>query len=70
MNNHEPIVPQCIGCGRIFKEVVGDKREVCGRHPFPHIRWLGGFDCEDATFLKKDNDYNDDSHYDNRKSSR
>ena len=67
--DHEPIVSQCIGCCRVFKEALGDKREICGCHPFPRMRWLGGFPCDDASHLKKNHDYEEGSHYDNRKNT-
>lgn len=71
MNQHEPIILKCMGCCHVFKEVVGDKREVCRRHPFPRMQWFGDIVCEDASHHGKGKDNQDDIYqgrYDNRKS--
>jgi len=51
--DHEEIVSECEGCIRILKHYRGD-RFICACHPFPKIKWLGGFVCEDSTHIEKD----------------
>lgn len=71
--NHEPIIPECVGCRRVFQEVVGDKQLICGCHPFPHIRWFAGFPCPDATHIGNktpNEDLEDEGRYDSRKKSK
>lgn len=46
---HEEIVSECEGCARILKRVVGDKKLICSCHPYPHIQWIGGLICPQAT---------------------
>jgi len=65
--NNEPIVSDCTGCHYILRHRGADDEDVCNRHPYPRMKWLGGFPCEDATFNKKtDQDYTFDGKYDSR----
>jgi len=46
--NHEDVVSECEGCDRVIKHWKGD-RYICACHPFPRIKWLCGYPCEDDT---------------------
>ena len=71
MINHEPVVPNCEGCQRCMREVLGEKRIICARHPDPRMQWLILY-CDDATHIgiKKHQDDEDHTHYDSRKKVR
>lgn len=69
MINHESIVSDCTGCNFIRRSFHRrDGEIICARHPYPRMKWLGGFPCEDASYRdeKPDEEYLFDGKYDSR----
>lgn len=69
ITNHDPIVPECEGCMRIFREINGEKRLICRWCAFPKMQWIGGFACSGCTTIehKPSEDPEEEGKYDFRR---